>query len=108
VLGLPTEREQDFRDGKVSFPSVRINAETLIDLFPQDTPGAPPGPSPLHHLCLALEKADWDALRQRLERHGVSIQEGPVSRWGARGQATSIYFQDPEGNPVEARYYPAE
>ena len=31
--------------------------------------------------------------------------EGPVPRWGARGNATSIYFHDPEGNEIEARYY---
>ena len=34
VLGLRGERVDEFRAGKVGFPSVRINAETIIDLFP--------------------------------------------------------------------------
>jgi catechol 2,3-dioxygenase-like lactoylglutathione lyase family enzyme len=28
-----------------------------------------------------------------------------VSRWGARGQATSVYFLDPDGNEIEVRTY---
>jgi hypothetical protein len=34
----------------------------------------------------------------------VVVQE-PVSRWGARGQATSIYIQDPDANEIEIRCY---
>ena len=34
VLGLQGERLEEFQQGKVPFPSVRINADTLIDLFP--------------------------------------------------------------------------
>jgi catechol 2,3-dioxygenase-like lactoylglutathione lyase family enzyme len=33
VLGLPGERVDEFKAGKVRFPSVRINAATIIDLF---------------------------------------------------------------------------
>ncbi|HTF91925.1 MAG TPA: VOC family protein, partial [Verrucomicrobiae bacterium] len=34
VIGLEGERVAAFRDGKVGFPSVRINETTIIDLFP--------------------------------------------------------------------------
>ncbi|HMA80685.1 MAG TPA: VOC family protein, partial [Candidatus Binatia bacterium] len=34
ILGLKGERLDEFKAGKVGFPSVRIDAETLIDLFP--------------------------------------------------------------------------
>jgi catechol 2,3-dioxygenase-like lactoylglutathione lyase family enzyme len=34
VLGLKGERVDEFRAGKVSFPSVRITDQTIIDLFP--------------------------------------------------------------------------
>ena len=34
VLGLEPERLEEFRQGKVPFPSVRVSAETVIDLFP--------------------------------------------------------------------------
>jgi hypothetical protein len=35
----------------------------------------------------------------------VPIRTGPVSRWGARGRATSIYILDPDGNEIEIRCY---
>ena len=35
VLMLPTERLDEYRAGKVPFPSVRLNADTIIDLFPK-------------------------------------------------------------------------
>jgi len=34
ILGLSGERVDEFKAGKVGFPSVRINAATIIDLFP--------------------------------------------------------------------------
>jgi extradiol dioxygenase family protein len=40
-----------------------------------------------------------------LKAQSIEIEEGPAQRWGARGEGTSIYFRDPEGNQVEARYY---
>ncbi len=47
----------------------------------------------------------WENLSERLEANNVDIEEGPVPRWGAHGTGTSIYFRDPEGNLIEARYY---
>jgi catechol 2,3-dioxygenase-like lactoylglutathione lyase family enzyme len=109
VLGLPTERLEAYREGKVPFPSVRVGADTVIDFFAVSGQGsAESGPAKhpnLGHFCLALEKADWDSLRGRLEASGVAIHIGPIKRWGARGNGTSIYFRDPEGNEIEARYY---
>jgi catechol 2,3-dioxygenase-like lactoylglutathione lyase family enzyme len=34
------------------------------------------------------------------------VIEGPVSRWGARGEGVSVYVRDPDGNQVELRTYP--
>ncbi len=36
-----------------------------------------------------------------LERHGVEVEEGPVSRNGAKGRGTSVYFRDPDGSLLE-------
>jgi hypothetical protein len=36
-----------------------------------------------------------------LESCGVPIELGPVPRFGARGQDTSIYFRDPDGSLLE-------
>jgi len=33
------------------------------------------------------------------------VVDGPDTRWGAQGDATSLYVKDPDGNVVELRYY---
>ena len=38
ILGLKGERIEEFKSGKVGFPSVRINDGTIIDLFPTKRP----------------------------------------------------------------------
>lgn len=109
LLQLEGERLEDYRDGKVPFPSVRLNADTVIDLFPQrmwqGAETAEMSRPNLNHFCLSLTPNAWVALRQRLDAHQVTIEEGPVPRWGAHGTGTSIYFRDPDGNLIEARYY---
>ena len=42
---------------------------------------------------------------EHLERLGVEIEEGPVGRVGARGEATSVYFRDPDGTLLELISY---
>jgi len=109
VLTLPTERLIEYRAGKVPFPSVRLNADTIIDLFPkklwQKTSRQGEGRENLNHFCIALPKGTWQELLERLQVNAVPIEEGPAPRWGAHGTGTSIYFRDPEDNLTEARYY---
>ncbi len=104
TLGLKGERIDAFREGKVGFPSVRINADTLIDLM-ETAPTADKAARNLNHFCLVCEPTDLGALAQELRAAGVVVTQEPVSRWGAHGQATSIYFLDPDENEVEIRYY---
>jgi len=109
VMMFTTERVKEYRYGEVPFPSVRINSETIIDLFPkkmwQKSSTATQGHNNLNHFCISLSKEMWMALMERLKANNVDIEDGPVPRWGARGTGTSIYFRDPEGNLIEARYY---
>ncbi len=109
VLMFPTERLDEYRSGKVPFPSVRLNADTIIDLFPrklwQESSGTGEGRENMNHFCIELSKGDWKDLLERLEAHAVPVEVGPVPRWGAHGTGTSVYFRDPEGNLIEARYY---
>lgn len=112
VLGLRPERVAEFKEGKIGFPSVRINDETIIDLFPlkpgqPKPPQAPDGKAQgnLNHFCLVVEKESFAPTVEYLKSRGVSIREGPISRWGARGRATSVYFLDPDGNEIEIRAY---
>jgi catechol 2,3-dioxygenase-like lactoylglutathione lyase family enzyme len=104
MLGLKPERVEEFRSGKVGFPSVRISESTLIDLV---SDGAEQGSSRrnLNHFCLTAQEIDLGALADDLEAKGVTITVRPASRWGARGQATSIYILDPDENEIEIRHY---
>lgn len=40
-----------------------------------------------------------------LGRHGVSVELGPVTRYGAGGAGTSVYFRDPDGSLLEFIVY---
>lgn len=109
VLGLEGERVEEFKAGKVGFPSVRINERTIIDLFPTEQSGPQGGAAKnngnLNHFCLVVGAADFSGIVEYLAAHQIAVREGPVSRWGARGRATSVYFLDPDGNEVEIRCY---
>ena len=108
VLGLSGERVQEFKAGKVGFPSVRINEQTIIDLFPVKRVSPIKGEKNngnLNHFCLVVSAADFPAAIDCLRENQIAIREGPISRWGAQGQATSVYFLDPDGNEIEIRCY---
>lgn len=102
VLGLPGERVDEWRDGQVFFPSVRLDATTLIDIFPGDS--VPTGaPRNLVHFCLVIEPTDLDDLAASGQ---FEIESGPHDGlYGAQGEARSLYVYDPDGNTVELRSY---
>jgi catechol 2,3-dioxygenase-like lactoylglutathione lyase family enzyme len=96
-LGLEPARVEEWRRGEVPFPSARVDDGTVIDLVT-----APRTGTNADHVCLVIEPTDLAALGTsgRFE-----VVDGPASRWGARGIATSLYVLDPDGNTVELRYY---
>ena len=103
ILGLKAERLKEFKEGKVKFPSIRINADTVIDLFPAKKPIAVD--TNFDHFCLVIEKEDFERFTEHLQKNGVIIEGSPSKNWGAHGDATSIYFRDPEKRLIEVRYY---
>jgi catechol 2,3-dioxygenase-like lactoylglutathione lyase family enzyme len=103
-LGLAAERVERWRRGELPFPSVRINEVTLIDLVKATNNGAQHTPN-LAHFCLVTEDAGLSEIASQLSSAGVSIEEGPAIRSGARGDALSIYFRDPDRNLIEVRTY---
>jgi len=109
VLGLKGERVEEFRTGKVGFPSVRINDQTIIDLFPRKDGVAKLASEKvngnLNHFCLVVGAESFSGIVEYLQGNQVTVREGPLSRWGAQGRATSVYFLDPDGNEVEIRCY---
>ncbi|MEU1039286.1 VOC family protein [Streptomyces sp. NPDC005551] len=114
AVGLEPLRVAEFTEGKISFPSVRVNGETIFDLAPLSMaermtmlPGAADSAGhPVNHVCLALGEGDFDALRARLEEQSVPVSDFSYDAFGARGAAVrSFYFRDPDGNVFEARHY---
>ena len=97
-LGLAPERVDEWRRGEILFPSVRVDARTIIDLLAVPRTG-----ENADHLCLVVEPIDLDALKASGR---FDVVDGPATRFGARGNGTSLYVQDPDGNTVELRYYP--
>lgn len=55
-------------------------------------------------LCFAWDGTIEEA-RTHLDRHGVTVELGPVMRHGARGRGTSLYFRDPDGSLLEFIVY---
>lgn len=96
-LGLEGERIEAWRRQEVFFPSVRVNAGTILDLLQTARTG-----ENTDHFCLVVAPTDFDALKAsgRFE-----VVDGPGRRFGARGDGTSLYVRDPDGNTVELRYY---
>jgi catechol 2,3-dioxygenase-like lactoylglutathione lyase family enzyme len=106
VLGCAVERYDEWRAGSVFFPSVRLSESTLIDIFPGGAEGAGQAqPRNLNHFCLHVEAEDMASLRDELRDAGVPIIGDIGSRWGARGDGTSLYIQDPDGNDIELKSY---
>lgn len=97
VLGLEPSRVDEWRRGEVPFPSVRVDAGTIIDLI-----GGEPIDGRLDHLCLVVDPTDFDEITASGE---FTVVDGPARRFGARGEGTSLYVRDPDGTVVELRYY---
>ena len=96
-LGLAPVRVDEWRRGEAPFPSVRVDEHTIIDLV-----GGPTDDGRLDHLCLVVDRIDLAGLAASGE---FDVVEGPVRRFGARGDGTSLYVRDPDGLVVELRHY---
>jgi len=100
-LGLAPLRAAEWRAGAAPFPSVRVSADTIIDLIPAAA-GAPAGRN-VDHFCLVVSAAD---LAQVRGSDAFEIARDPdFALYGARGLADGLYIRDPDGNEVELRAY---
>jgi catechol 2,3-dioxygenase-like lactoylglutathione lyase family enzyme len=97
LLGLEPVRVDEWRRGRVPFPSVRVDDSTIIDLI-----GGPTDDGRLDHICIVVELTD---LAELATSGAFDVVEGPVRRFGARGEGTSLYVRDPDGLIVEIRHY---
>lgn len=59
---------------------------------------------PMPHFGAVLALADWQALAQRLQDHGVDFILPPQLRFaGQPGEQWTMFFCDPFGNPIEIK-----
>jgi glyoxylase I family protein len=116
VVGLPPVRGEEFLAGTAPFPSVRLSEATILDLTPalvaqfaahftgEEKPTA--AGKPMNHVCLAMERDAFDSLAARLKDANVKMHRVGETSFGARGTSKHwFYFQDPDGNVLEARTY---
>ena len=96
-LGLEGDRVEQWRAGELLFPSVRVDESTIIDLLVGER-----GETNVDHLCLVIEPTDLAAVAASGR---FDVVDGPDTRYGARGDGTSLYVRDPDGNVVELRHY---
>lgn len=112
VLGLEAERADLWRKGEAAFPSVRIDENLIVDFLPPEFMGQgttwefSPKHRRLNHICLVYPEDEWWAILDALQQREIPVEEGPVQRWGAHGNGTSVYVRDPENNRVELKCYP--
>jgi catechol 2,3-dioxygenase-like lactoylglutathione lyase family enzyme len=97
-LGLTPLRVDEWRAGQAPFPSVGVDATTIIDLFATEPSG-----ENLNHFALVVDEVDLATLAAS---GTFEVVDGPDTRWGAQGYGTSLYVRDPDGNVVELRVYP--
>jgi catechol 2,3-dioxygenase-like lactoylglutathione lyase family enzyme len=92
VLGKEPARHVFFQAGEASV-LLTFRAESTLkgEYLP------PHGASGPGHFALGIDAADLDAWRERLQRHGVAIEQ--EVQWPRGGR--SLYFRDPAGNAVE-------
>lgn len=96
-LGGEPVRVDEWRAGEAFFPSVRFSADTIIDIIPGERAG-----QNVDHFCVVVEPVDLEAVKSSGR---FDVVEGPARRYGARGDGTSLYVRDPDGNVVEIRHY---
>lgn len=98
LLGLEPVRLEEWRRGEAPFVSVRISADTIIDLFQLERSG-----ENVDHIAITVEDAD---LAELAAGGRFDVVRGPLEVFGARGVGQGLYVRDPDGNVVELRTYP--
>lgn len=103
VLGF--ERLTDpGRPTALMFGGQKINLHEVGHTFEPKAAVPTPGAG---DFCL-ITRQPIEQIEARLAACGVAMELGPVTRSGAQGPMTSVYFRDPDGNLVEVSRYHAD
>ncbi|HEV2599625.1 VOC family protein [Sphingopyxis sp.] len=61
---------------------------------------------PVPHFGVVLPPAEWRALADRLQGHGVTFVIEPHTRFpGQAGEQSTMFFHDPSGNALEFKAF---
>jgi len=92
------------------FTVVRVSPDFQLQIAPWGTPG-------FDHYAFAVSRAEFDAIFQRVREAGIDFgptfdgvgsNQGPGREAGARGEAPTLYFEDPNRHLIEIRTYEPE
>jgi catechol-2,3-dioxygenase len=89
VLGL----ELELRDASRNWVFLRAGGTAGMVVLQEDAEGWRP-----QHLALTVEESDLDRAARWLRERGVDVRGPIVQAWMP---ATSLYFEDPDGNSLE-------
>ena len=100
VLGFDVER---YANGRIALRSGALRINLHDEDHAPDRRAASPGIGAAD-FCYQVE-GPVDAVIAHLDACDVAIEEGPATRNGSKGEMTSVYFRDPDGNLVEVSVY---
>lgn len=109
VLGLSEVTFGQGRRKALAFGEQKINlhaagqraqgVESVVAVAAAPTPGS-------LDLCFVVAER-IELVAAHLAASGIPIEEGPVTRTGAKGPIRSVYVRDPDGNLIELASYAA-
>ena len=103
VLGMDVDYfGPDKKRLALKFGHQKINLHTQGKEFSPHAEKPTPGSQ---DLCFITD-VPLQAFMQKVQTHGISIEEGPVERTGAMGGIHSFYIRDPDRNLIEIANYP--
>jgi catechol 2,3-dioxygenase-like lactoylglutathione lyase family enzyme len=83
------------------FGSCKLNVHEVGHTFEPKAHIPTPGSG---DFCLITSES-MEKLSDHLRSEGVTLEEGPIKRNGARGEMMSVYFRDPDQNLIEVSRY---
>jgi len=101
IFGFEILRLDEFLAKKPPFISLRLNEDSIIDIFEVKTL---PKEQNLDHFCLSVTKEDFELILSKIESKNIEYKKAS-HLFGAKGYADSIYFRDLDRNKVEIRFY---
>lgn len=109
VLGFTIDipRLERFKKKETGFATVRINEDTIIDLFPKPDIARSERDEikNLNHFAVAFERFAFAEFIAFLKERRIPIVRGPMTLAGAKGKGELINILDPDSNSIEIRQY---